>query len=412
VQGCREGEEESIVSRKPGRGRGPSGPQQGQQGAPRPQQAGQQQKSGPGWGPVRDSIRRDVELALSSLAFAERLHEALDNQRRLFIDFPRVLEELRSGALERLAGALERIYEGQPGSFDLGRFLRDLPLALSHLAAVESQARRLAAPPAAAKAAGAPAEGGAEAAVAPAAAATEGAAAEAAPAEAAHAAEAAPEAEAPAAEAAPADGAAEQSAAAPAEAPAAEVAVPAAEAAAPVAEAAVPADGPKAGAEGPVSPRVELRHKMLTAAPHLSKAAQSFRRNAATVRRAAAPRRQPGPWRSDREVLEQARRAVEFAEKAYETYAEAWADSHLPRSLAQSTAAEVDRFLAWTQLTRYTEVARAGSPHVAPKTHEAAPGVKVQGEKAEQPAAEAAAAEAPPPAPAAAPAVAEAAPQA
>ena len=114
----------------------------------------------------------------------------------------------------------------------------------------------------------------------------------------------------------------------------------------------------------PVSPRVELRSKLLAAAPMLAKAVQSFKRNANTVRRAAAPRRQPGPWRSDKEVLQQARVAIEFAQKAYDTYAEAWNDAALPRGLAQQTAAEVERWLAWTQLARYTEVARMGSPQI------------------------------------------------
>lgn len=367
------------MSRKPGRDRRGEGQQgqpqsgQGQQGqtrpqdrgGPRPQQAQphQQQKNhtqGQGWGPVRDSIRRDVELAISSLAFAERLYDGLDTQRRLFIDFPHVTEELRSGAIERLAGALERIYEGAPGSHDLGRFLRDLPLALSHLAAAESAARR-AAHPVAAKAAVAPAAGAdapsaaqaapiAEAAAAPADGAGEGAG-EGAPTEAAPA-EAAP------AEAAPVT-----------EATAAPVAEAAAAPAAEAAPAAAPAEGAAPATAEAVSPRVELRTKLLAAAPLLSKAAQSFKRNAATVRRAASARRQPGPWRSDKEVLEQARRAIEFAQKAYDTYAEAWNDAPLPRGLAQQTAAEVDRWLAWTQLSRYTEVARAGSPQVAATPH-------------------------------------------
>lgn len=353
------------MSRKPGRDRRGEGQQgqpqsgQGQQGqskpqdrgGPRPQQAQQHQQQkgqgfGQGWGPVRDSIRRDVELAISSLAFAERLYDGLDTQRRLFIDFPHVTEELRSGAIERLAGALERLYEGVSGSHDLGRFLRDLPLALSHLAAAESAARRAAHPvaakaavaPAAAVSTDAPAEAAAPAPV-------DGAAAEAAPAEAAHA------------------------EVAPAEAAAADVA-PAPEAPAPAVEAGpAPAEAIAPAAAEPVSPRVELRTKLLAAAPLLSKAAQSFKRNAATVRRAASPRRQPGPWRSDKEVLEQARRAIEFAQKAYDTYAEAWNDSPLPRGLAQQTAAEVDRWLAWTQLSRYTEVARAGSPQVSAVPH-------------------------------------------
>src|SRR5262249_26463037 len=110
-------------------------------------------------------------------------------------------------------------------------------------------------------------------------------------------------------------------------------------------------------AAAPVSPRLELRAKLLAAAPNLAKAAQSYRRNVATLRRAAAPRRSPGPWRADREVLEEARRAVEFVQKLYDAYAEAWADQPLAKDLGDQTAAELDRFLAWTQLDRYVELA-------------------------------------------------------
>src|SRR5438067_2119565 len=81
---------------------------------------------------------RSVEQAVSALAFAERLFHKLDTQRRLFHDFPRALEQLRSGALERVATALSRLYEGGQG-FDLQRFLRDLPLALGQLAAAEKK---------------------------------------------------------------------------------------------------------------------------------------------------------------------------------------------------------------------------------------------------------------------------------
>jgi hypothetical protein len=56
-------------------------------------------------------------------------------------------------------------------------------------------------------------------------------------------------------------------------------------------------------------------------------------------------------------VLEEARRAVEFVQKMYDTYAEAWADEPLPPNLFSDTSAEVDRFLAWTQLDRYVELA-------------------------------------------------------
>src|SRR5438445_653895 len=147
-----------------------------------------------GWAPLRDSIRRDVEQAVSALAFAERLHQKMDTQRRAFLDFPRIMEQLRSGAVERLTTSLSRLYEGGQG-FDLQRFLR------------------------------------------------------------------------------------------------------------------------------------------------------------------ALPRRSPGPWRADREVLEEARRAVEFVQKLYDAYADGWADQPLAKDLGDQTAAELDRFLAWTQLDRYVELA-------------------------------------------------------
>ena len=77
-----------------------------QRGKGRPQQPGQPsapprpQAGGGGWAPLRDSVRRDVEQAVSALAFAERLFHKLDTQRRLFHDFPRVMEQMRSGAWE------------------------------------------------------------------------------------------------------------------------------------------------------------------------------------------------------------------------------------------------------------------------------------------------------------------------
>jgi hypothetical protein len=117
-------------------------------------------------------------------------------------------------------------------------------------------------------------------------------------------------------------------------------------------------------ASAPLSPRLELRAKLLAAAPNLAKAAQSYRRNVATLRRAALPRRSPGPWRADREVLEEASRAVEFVQKLYDAYAEAWADQPLPKDLGDQTAAELDRFLAWTQLDRYVELAVLASTNV------------------------------------------------
>src|SRR5437899_9971842 len=97
---------------------------------PRPQ-------SGGSWAPLRDAVRRDIEQAASALGFAAALHERLESQRRLFADFPRVMEQLRSGALERVATALARLFEGKD-QFDLTRFVRDLPLALAQLAASEA----------------------------------------------------------------------------------------------------------------------------------------------------------------------------------------------------------------------------------------------------------------------------------
>jgi hypothetical protein len=252
---------------------------------------------------LRDAIRRDVEQAISALAFAERLHQKMDTQRRAFLDFPRVMEQLRSGAMERLTASLSRLYEGGQG-FDLQRFLRDLPLALAQLAAAD-KGKSQPAPPAA--------EAG-------------GTLPETSPVT----------AEAPA----------------PAEAGGgtlpASVTPP---------EVAPPASRTEPETPGPVSPRLELRAKLLAAAPNLAKAAQSYRRNVATLRRASMPRRSPGPWRADREVLEEASRAVEFVQKLYDAYAEAWADQPLTKDLGDQTAAELDRFLAWTQLDRYVELA-------------------------------------------------------
>ena len=111
-----------------GKGRGPgvaAGPQ-GQQGTQQPRPAGVAVGGtgapAGGWGALRDAVRREIEQAGSSLAFAERLHSRLDTQRRLFTDFPRVMEQLRSGALERVSGSLARLYVGGQG-FDLTRFL-------------------------------------------------------------------------------------------------------------------------------------------------------------------------------------------------------------------------------------------------------------------------------------------------
>ena len=218
------------------------------------------------------------------------------------------MEQLRSGAVERLTASLSRLYEGGQG-FDLQRFLRDLPLALGQLAVADKNKSR---PP--------PAD-------------PQAAAATPTPVEQATPSETVPAAEPEAAPAEPA-------------APATATAEPAA----------------------PVSPRLELRAKLLAAAPNLAKAAQTYRRNVATLRRAAAPRRSPGPWRADREVLEEARRAVEFVQKLYDAYADAWADQPLMKDLGDQTAAELDRFLAWTQLDRYVELAVLASTSAARPT--------------------------------------------
>ena len=302
------------MARKKGRGPGP-GP-----GGPPQKPAGiAGSGGGGGWAPLRDAIRRDVEQAVAALAFAERLHQKMDTQRRAFLDFPRIMEQVRSGAMERLTASLSRLYEGGQG-FDLQRFLRDLPLALGQLAAADKSKSQPAAP-APAENAPAPAEAGAGTLLG-----------------------------------------ADSQAEAPPPVPVPDV---------------QQAEGP-----GPLSPRLELRAKLLAAAPNLAKAAQSYRRNVATLRRAALPRRSPGPWRADREVLEEASRAVEFVQKLHDAYAEAWADQPLPKDLGDQTAAELDRFLAWTQLDRYVELAvlastntlRPGKPgqHVISAPKEAA----------------------------------------
>ena len=294
------------MARKKGRGTGqPTGQQPQKPGGGGPGGGG---GSGGGWAPLRDSVRRDVEQAVSALAFAERLHQKMDTQRRAFLDFPRIMEQLRSGAMERLTAALSRLYEGGQG-FDLQRFLRDLPLALAQLAVADKGKSQ---PPPAPKQSAPPAPP----------AATEGAPAEAAP--------------TPTPEPVPH----------PAPEPPEPAPIPEPEPSQATAEAAAP-----------LSPRLELRAKLLAAAPNLAKAAQSYRRNVATLRRAAMPRRSPGPWRADREVLEEANRAVEFVQKLYDAYAEAWADQPLTKDLGDQTAAELDRFLAWTQLDRYVELA-------------------------------------------------------
>src|SRR5436309_12356474 len=140
-----------MAPTQPKQRRGPPPPGAPQQGRPGAQ--GQGAPTG-GWAPLRDAIRRDIEQALGALAFATTVHERLESQRRLFADFPRVTEQIRSGPFERVASALARLYEGKD-QFDLSRFLRDLPLALAQLAA--SEARRSAPPPPAEK--GAPMTG-------------------------------------------------------------------------------------------------------------------------------------------------------------------------------------------------------------------------------------------------------------
>src|SRR5207302_7673886 len=149
-----------MAARKPKQRSGPPPPGAPQQGRPGAQ--GQGAPTG-GWAPLRDAIRRDIEQALGALAFATTVHERLESQRRLFADFPRVTEQIRSGPFERVASSLARLYEGKE-QLDLSRFLRDLPLALAQLAA--SEARRSAPPPPASgngAAAAAPAGGAAEA---------------------------------------------------------------------------------------------------------------------------------------------------------------------------------------------------------------------------------------------------------
>src|SRR5207302_648168 len=98
----------------------------------------------------------------------------------------------------------------------------------------------------------------------------------------------------------------------------------------------------------PPSPRRVLRSRLLAAVPQLGKAVVTYRRTAATVRRAAAPRRAPGPWRSDRQVLEEACLAVDFARQLFDAYAEAWADQPTQPGSPEAMSAETDRFLAWT----------------------------------------------------------------
>lgn len=368
------------MARKPrGQGRPPGAPAAPQHSQPpRPQGGG-------GWGPLRDAVRRDIEQASAALAFAAALHERLESQRRLFADFPRVMEQLRSGALERVATALGRLFEGKE-QFDLTRFLRDLPLALGQLAAAEVARKGVPREPSSPD-------------LAQVAAAERGPAADQSPAAATPAAGTTPEERdtpapqtpgtdavsepaglhpAPAGEVAstatdaPAASATPPATSRPASAlpgtegstPASALSVDAAGTGAPGSGAApspVPNGKAEAGNGGgppePPSPRLELRSRLLAAAPQLGRAVVTYRRTAATVRRAASPRRAPGPWRSDREVLEEARLAIDFARQLFDAYAEAWADQPTQPGSAESMSAETDRFLAWTQLARYMEVA-------------------------------------------------------
>jgi len=327
-----------MAARKPKQRRGPPA-----LGAPQPGRPGPQGQGAPGgsWAPLRDAVRRDIEQALGALAFASTVHERLESQRRLFADFPRVTEQIRSGPFERAASALARLYEGKD-QFDLSRFLRDLPLALAQLAA--SEARRSAPPPPAS----------AEAAAAPSAQENQAKEGEAG----------APQASGGAPESSPPPAQTESAAAPPAEA-APETPAPAESA---TASQPPPPSTPAASPEsaGPPSPRVELRTRMLAAVPQLSKAVLTYRRTVATVRRAAAPRRSPGPWRSDREVLEEAQRAIEIAHQMFDAYAEAWADQPVQPGIAAAMSAEADRFLAWTQLSRYVDLAGRGATQGSP----------------------------------------------
>lgn len=297
-----------MARKQRSKGPGTGGQQQPQQGS------GSGSSSGGGWAPLRDSVRRDVEQAVSALAFAERLHQKMDTQRRAFLDFPRVMEQLRSGAMERLTASLSRLYEGGQG-FDLQRFLRDLPLALAQLAVADKSKSQ---PP-------------------------------------------------PETKSQPPELKAAEPTAKPDAEPSSE-----------------PAPSPAAADVAPaaVSPRLELRSKLLAAAPELARAAASYRRNVATIRRASLPRRSPGPWRADREVLEEAHRAVDFVQKLYDAYADAWADQPLPANLLEQTSAEVDRFLAWTQLDRYVELAVLAATHAPPPSR---PGHQIVGAPKELP---------------------------
>src|SRR6266849_2624515 len=357
------------MARKPrGQVRTPGGPgpQQHSQ-PPRPQGGG-------GWAPLRDSVRRDVEQAAGALAFAAALHDRLESQRRLFADFPRVMEQLRSGALERVATALARLFEGKE-QFDLTRFLRDLPLALGQLAAAEAARKSAPREPASPEAGAPPAAAGEEAAAAaevPAEAATP-ASTDEAPASSDGTSTAAPGSTSiptPVSTpplSSPSPSTSPSTSPSPSTFPSTPTPTSTSTS---VSDAAPPGNG--GAAPEPPSPRLELRSRLLAAAPQLGKAVVTYRRTAATVRRAAAPRRAPGPWRSDREVLEEARLAVDFARQLFDAYAEAWADQPTQPGSGEAMSAETDRFLAWTQLARYMDVAAPRSQPPAEKAPEKA----------------------------------------
>jgi hypothetical protein len=136
---------------------------------------------------------------------------------------------------------------------------------------------------------------------------------------------------------------------------------------------------------------------MLAAVPQLGKAVLTYRRTVATVRRAAAPRRAPGPWRSDREVLEEAQRAIEFAQQMFDAYAEAWNDQPVQPGIAASVSAEADRFLAWTQLSRYVDLAGRGEAKESPGSSKPPPPPPPEPSKPPEPAEAAAVPSAPEP---------------
>jgi len=61
---------------------------------------------------------------------------------------------------------------------------------------------------------------------------------------------------------------------------------------------------------------------------------------------------------------------VDFARQLFDAYAEAWADQPTQPGAAEAMSAETDRFLAWTQLVRYMDVA---APRSQPPPVEKAP---------------------------------------